>query len=267
MKIKSPSTFLGHACAQSILVCLLLSASLATYAEEISKKHLTVSFIIPCHYKHFKYLEGLLDILCKQTVLPNEVIISLSEVSELGAAAVEDLEKKLYPFPFTIIKHREALSAGANRNCCCDASTGDIIIANDADDLPHIQRVELIRHAFEEYPAAFIVHGGVRDEKRINLFQLYDANKIDVYKLNGKLCDWINGWPIWHAKIYTYKYDQLIYGCPAIKRKTIEKVKWPDKHIFGEDCIFAREFFDKIGSMFIIDANLYLYRAGLGGLV
>ena len=123
-----------------------------------ASNHLTTSVIIPCYWGHFKCLSELLDVLCKQTVLPDEVVISLSEIEKLNTRAIQQFEEKIYPFPVKIIKHKERLFAGANRNSACKNASGDIFILNDADDLPHIQRIEMIRHVFENTDAQMVAH-------------------------------------------------------------------------------------------------------------
>jgi len=46
---------------------------------------ITCSVIIPCYYGHFKYLPELLEALCQQTELPDEVVISISEANKIPA--------------------------------------------------------------------------------------------------------------------------------------------------------------------------------------
>ena len=106
------------------------------------------SVIIPCFYGHFQHLDELMNALCNQTVLPDEIVISLSEIDKLDPILVENFENKQYPFPVKLIKHQERLWAGPNRNSACQHASGDIFICQDADDLPHPQRIEIIKYFF-----------------------------------------------------------------------------------------------------------------------
>jgi len=99
-----------------------------------------------------------MNALCNQTVLPDEVVISLSEIDKLNPALIKKFENKKYPFPVKLIKHRELLWAGPNRNSACEHAIGDIFICQDADDLPHPQRIEIIKYFFENFDVNHLIH-------------------------------------------------------------------------------------------------------------
>ncbi len=111
----------------------------------------TVSVIIPCYYKHADQLPMLLEHLCNQSTLPEEVVISLSEADKCERWIVESIEGAIYPFKVKLLQTNEKLPAGSNRNIACRNAKGDIFITQDADDIPHVQRVEIIKFVFENY--------------------------------------------------------------------------------------------------------------------
>ena len=127
-------------------VALISLVFLFCHSCQCQSSHVTTSVIIPCFYGHFKHLDELMNALCNQTVLPDEVVISLSEIDKLNPALIKKFENKKYPFPVKLIKHRELLWAGPNRNSACEHAIGDIFICQDADDLPHPQRIEIIKY-------------------------------------------------------------------------------------------------------------------------
>ena len=50
-------------------------------------------------------------------------------------------------------------TTGQNRNRGFDAAAGDVLIYQDADDIPHPQRVEIIAGLFETYEIEHLMHG------------------------------------------------------------------------------------------------------------
>lgn len=213
-------------------------------------QHLKVSIIIPCYWKHFVYLENLLDLFAKQTVLPEEIVISLSETNKINKNNLDLLEAKAYPFLVKIIKHTEKLFAGANRNSACQNASGDILILNDADDLPHIQRIEIIRHIFEVSDAQMVMHKYTTDEN-FDIMQKNLANNIYWENLIERPCPW-----------YRSQNDYLHNGNIAIRKTSLPKIQWGNMP--GEDCNYNQHFFDKIGKIYITNACLIQYRPKLG---
>ena len=59
------------------------------------------------------------------------------------------IENMKYPFKVIYIFHKECKYAGDNRNCACEKASGDIFITQDADDIPHPQRIEIIKYMFK----------------------------------------------------------------------------------------------------------------------
>src|SRR3990167_5690905 len=70
-------------------------------------------------------------------------------------------------------------SAGKNRNIACSHAEGDILIAQDADDIPHPQRIEIIKYVFENYATEHLLHSYFVGEKP---FSPYDVSDIKIYQ-------------------------------------------------------------------------------------
>lgn len=140
-------------------LALLLGVETVNAFEKL-KKHrpIIASVVIPCHYKHAIHLKEALEAYATQTVVPDEVVISLSEAYLVPEEVLKPLTERKWPFSFTLLKFDEPVSEGGNRNNACKAAKGDILICSDADDLPHWQRVEIIKYFFERYPIDYLVH-------------------------------------------------------------------------------------------------------------
>ena len=126
--------------------------------KRLTPLSLTTSVIIPCHQKHAKHLPELVMSFTKQTVLPDEIIISLSDYKKVDPSVLEKIASSDYPFSVTLLQFENALSAGKNRNRACAEAIGDILICHDADDLSHPQRIAIIKYFFENFVVDHLVH-------------------------------------------------------------------------------------------------------------
>jgi glycosyltransferase involved in cell wall biosynthesis len=118
---------------------------------------LSSSIAVPCYHKHFKYLSTLLVSLTQQTHLPDEVVISLSQVENLAKEEIDALENGPWPFHVAIIRRTGIFMEGANRTTAARHCSSDIILCIDADDIPHPQRIEAVLQLFETTPTADMV--------------------------------------------------------------------------------------------------------------
>lgn len=115
---------------------------------------LSAAVAVPCYYKHFGYLRGLLESLAEQTHLPDQVVISLSQVERLAEGEVDALERAPWPFAVEIIRREGVYMEGANRTAAARRCSADIVLCIDADDIPHPQRTEAVLQLFESLPSA-----------------------------------------------------------------------------------------------------------------
>lgn len=208
-----------------------------------------ISVIIPCYYGHFQHLNELIDCLCNQTKLPDEVIISLSEYQKIPSKEIEAFQKKQYPFFLNVIKHKKKLYAGQNRNCACENASGDIFIIQDADDLPHPQRIEILTYLFSHYDIDHIMHRWVPDPKIYTELNFYWGS----YILSDLKFYYLSNWDD------LYNLDRIHFGNIAIRRNVFEKIKWSDIPR-GQDMRFDIEVFEKIKKTLILDAYLVIFR-------
>ena len=196
----------------------------------------TTSVIIPCYHGHFKYLEKLLEEYTKQIVLPNEIVISLSEANLVDQNKIHILEKRKWPFKLIIITSNEQLFAGSNRNIAAQAASGDILICQDADDTPHKQRVQIIKHVFENYQVEHLMH--------------YFSRNQDILKNNYSLDTIFNP--------RNRKYGAT-NGNIAITKDVFRKFQWSDKPR-GQDSLFNLTMLQNGYPRYVVTVPIYVYR-------
>lgn len=219
-----------------------------TNVQNLLKKE--SSIIIPCHYRHFQYIDKLLRLYEQQTVLPLEIIIVLCEYKKLNNNQITAIENNKYAYDLKIIKIEKKSPAGNNRYIGSKESRGNIIIFQDADDIPHSQRIEMIEYFFKKYPDIMhICHGYSRFviSKRYNPSNV----KYEIYAHNMFLN---------HKEMASYN---LTNGNIGIRRNIVEKVKWEKTKFRGQDVAFNRNIYQVYKKFLLIKLPLYVYREHL----
>lgn len=74
------------------------------------------------------YLNNLLHCYEQQSVLPDEVIIVVSDVDKVDSEILNKIQKKTWKFPVKLIMVLQRLYAGLARNVGCSYAAGDIFI-------------------------------------------------------------------------------------------------------------------------------------------
>lgn len=212
--------------------------------NRLAKKSLKTSVIIPCQIKHVKHLEDLLTIYTQQTRLPNEIVVSVSEVTNEGLNSINTIKNQAWPFKLTIITSKNVLYAGQNRNIACTHATGDILICQDADDAPHPQRTEIIAYFFEHHNIDHLAH--TFSHPNLDASTYIPSQIKSVYPKDYKTA--------WNMKIHN--------GNVSISKKLFNSIKWPaDK--MGQDVKFNNLVYRKFKTRIIIPIPLICYRVHL----
>ena len=175
---------------------------------------LTTSVLIPCAGAHAGLLPELVTQLASQTVLPDEVVISLSSVTSIPRFAKQ-------PFRVKLITDRAKALAGKNRNRAADASTGDVLIYQDADDIAHPQRVEIAKQLFSNFYVEHLLHGYVKGAATPawlgQRFQRVPArSRYEPYS-------------------YTHEFTN---GNAVTTREVFQRVRWPEDVARGQDVVY-----------------------------
>ena len=145
----------------------------------------TVSVVVPCAGLHVAHLAGLVASLRSQTRAPEQIVVAVSGC-EISALPVLD----------ALVLHRpDRQTAGANRNHGSAAATGDVLIYQDADDIPHPQRVEIIAGLFEKYEIEHLMHFFYYYIARNESFSVREAAKRSRYRTTTIAAGITNGNP------------------------------------------------------------------------
>lgn len=213
------------------LLCMMFFCQAVTVrAVADSNPNLKTSIIIPCCATHAEHLYALVRMYEQQTELPDEIVISLSESHKVPQDIIDALRNETWRFPVKLLLSQEKLFAGHNRNIACENASGDIFICQDADDLVHPQRVEIIKYFFKKYKVKHLMHRFVvlkRDEAS-SLYSYKDLREIEF------------DFPKTFAE--TYVREGITNGNVAIAKTVFNKIKWPSTPR-GQDTEFNKEVY------------------------
>lgn len=213
-------------------------------------QNLTTSVIIPCHYKHVVHLYNLLKCYETQTVLPDEIVISISEIDQAPKDLIAKLKAEPWLFPVKYVESKKQAYAGKNRNAACEIATGDIFICQDADDLPHYRRVEIIKFFFSTYNIDHLMHcySGFKSTFKDHLLATIPLEKIKFIQ----------------PKKYNDSQKIPVHnGNVAIRRHVFDKIKWEDRSLGDEDIRFNQKIYKGLFKNIVVIAQLINYRIHL----
>lgn len=235
----------------------LICISFFTVAEaEVSHREipaeLTTSLIIPCHLAHAKYLPNLVkEYIYNQTVLVDEIIISLSDIERVQSmypTILNELENTLWPIPVIIIKNEGAVSEGDNRNRACYQAKSDVFICQDADDIPHRQRIEIIKFLFEHYYVDHLVHGySINEDSYTTNLDPINFSIVDMDSINWFSPD-------------NYAINNGANGVASISRKVFKAIQWYPGFSHGVDVEFNKKAYELFENRIVVIDKIYLYR-------
>lgn len=223
--------------------CLIVVSSIDALLVRPKLLDLNVSVIVPCHYKHFPLLEELLINFSHQTVHPLEIVVSLSECELVEQEKIDALENTNWPFAIKILRNPEKLYGGQNRNRASQVSVGDILIYQDADDVPHPQRVEIVKALFDRYELDHLYHAWIHPT------QSFASYTYDQYV---NLCA--------DCKRISDLGHKPTYGNVSVTREVFNAVKWPEYSQKGEDADFNSQVYAKFQHTAYADVALLMYR-------
>ena len=235
------------------LVCLNTIYALRISRNLNKTKPLKSSVIIPCHPKHAIYLYPLLKLYTTQTRIPKEVIISLSEINKVPQAIISKLNTAKWPFNLKLLTSHKKLYAGPNRNRAGLHSSGDVLICQDADDIPHPQRIEIIMHFFENFEIDHLMH-----------FCTYKENyKFNLIKKNSRKFLHFKDYKKTLSKSLNNTEHWVTNGNIACTRKLFNNFKWPDTKRPEEDTLFNKGIYENSNKCIIVPFILLIYKISL----
>lgn len=194
----------------------------------------SVSVVVPCAQSHVAHLPELVAALHAQTRKPDQIVVAVSgcELSQVPPIAAQ------------VTHSAERQTAGANRNRGSALALGDVVIYQDADDLPHPQRVEIIAALFEKYKIDHLMHHYYHHAPRSESFSVDEASKRSRY----------------HKTPVVYGVTN---GNPAVARSVLSAVRWPEYAHVGEDVEFNAKIYAHTRRTVVTELPLMTYRQQL----
>ena len=138
----------------------------------------TISVVIP-HFNQHKYLDEALHHLSIQSSIPEEVIVVDGE-SKHKSLVKKIFDKHKKKMNLKLLFPQGKLFAGDRRQIGAEASNSDIVTVHDADDISHVNRIELTKKFFQTHPNSYsLSFGCVRFKKKFLNF-IKDFNSINI---------------------------------------------------------------------------------------
>ena len=214
---------------------------------------MTLGLAIPATKNYIGYLEKLLENISTQTVLPDEVSISISEIEKYQP-------KNDYGLNLIITCHSTPKNGAENRNIASEKLSTDIISFIDCDDLMHPQRIEYIKNSFNEGIDALVHNFEMshnRDWKKIeNTLEDFLNIKYNTCDLEKNVIDSIVSeslFPNSKNKKYVYHNAHL-----SITNEINKKFKYDTNHIFP-DSLYNRTLVENGYKISFISNKLSYY--------
>lgn len=241
---------------------LLVSVSSCLFANT---SDLRVSIIIPCHANHVRHLYNLVKCYEEQTELPDEIVISLSSATEVVYTNIVTAVKE-GPWPFLVVflSTDKDLFAGENRNRACERASGDILMCQDADDIPYPQRVEIIKYFFRTYQIDHLIHQWVG----LNVAEgEYDTSYLSHSQtgLNKdgsfRLYEQVKALPFFQPQVFeeVLSSGSFTNGNCALTKEVFKAVKWGSEPR-GQDVSFNRQVYQQFSHCYGLQIPLLVYR-------
>lgn len=214
------------------MLFLFLSIHLSSY-------EFTTSVVIPCYYGHFDLLENLLEGYARQTSIPEEVVIALSEANRIQDDRRVHLKAIAWPFKLVLLETDRHQFAGENRNRGILASRGELVIFQDADDYPHLQRVEAIQECYDKYHFDHLLHQWESSLEE-SIYFAFPCRQVPLREVEDG------------------RY-QLHMGNCAISREVFNEIQWSSRWE-GQDRLFTKDVYNVSSSCYVLFLPLLSYQ-------
>ncbi|MEX0597448.1 MAG: glycosyltransferase [Candidatus Paceibacterota bacterium] len=234
---------------------------------------LSISVILPCTQSHLQFLPQLLFSLKNQTLLPTEVVISISSLEEQDHSLLDKLQTERYSFILKIVRSYKRQYAGENRNIAIENSSGELIICQDADDIPHPQRIEAIHSLYYQEDFDLLLHLYLKYDfpsqgKLTTLANNYQSLKFSQYNLDVIKLNTSNFFKLkrqflsFFLKFTSYKERNKLFGIHfgncAFKRTVFDSVRYSNDPT-GQDLKFCTQVVENFRSCFLTNLPLVYF--------
>lgn len=202
----------------------------------------TLTLAITCYDQDYILLDNLLNLISKQTVKPDKIIISSS-----GLFNVDILNINI---PTILINYTQRHNQAVARNKAITLCDTDLLMFFDVDDVPHPQKIEITKKIFQNNSLDALVHNynlNLDVFENINLIpQIIDVKEKNPHNTNVMCGDY----PIHHAHI-------------TISKNIISSLKFKEDSTFyrKEDGKFCQDIIDLNFKLKYVNLKLVNYKA------
>ena len=208
-----------------------------------------ISVVIPCIPKHLKYLEELISSIDDQTILPYQIIISISDYNDNDSKVLQEFYNINFPnLNIVILNQLNEAYAGENRNRGCKVCTTKYVTFIDADDLMVKNKIEIVLELFQNNDMDALIHTfGDKDTNK-----LFDNETMKIVKEKSR-CIWLNHNCIGLKNI-------IHHGHITVKKSIFDVIHQDSSMKRGQDSHFVREIINNDFKLYLIDKSLSIYR-------
>lgn len=233
------------------------------------------SLVIAATNGNFAYLDCVLAHYRDGSLRPDQVVVSLSNAHLVNVDDLNNLKSKYSQIfeDLKILEHDKTMIQGPNRDAATMAADNEIIISNDADDIPHPQRVEIIKHFFENYDILHLNHS----YKKLDDKEFTHVNINDVKLLNAQ--DTFNFlFPKYNGEAYSGRrpnpvkcgytlscygaygpWEWIHAGCPTFHKDIFKELRWRQTEEYAWDYDFDFDVAFHFRKSVMIDSKLLWY--------
>jgi cellulose synthase/poly-beta-1,6-N-acetylglucosamine synthase-like glycosyltransferase len=232
-----------------------------------------VAVIVPCIPEDIPALKTLVANVNKQTVLPQEVVIGLSETK---ISEAQGLQKKLqkqagnkYKVKVTSIGNKAL--AGGNRNRAVQSSQSELLFFLDADDVMSPYRIEHVLKVMDhlDNKPSVLLHG-YHNQLEASIGDIMkDKVKFSFRDLEKSIIRSDKLYGIRNKRKYSHN-DPLFgvpvhHGHPVVKREVFKNVYYDESMRRAQDTNFLNKCFEhykgKDNGVYFVDLPLTYYKS------
>jgi glycosyltransferase involved in cell wall biosynthesis len=207
------------------------------------------SIVVPCiSSMQDDLINKLLPSIVHQTVLPDELVIAISQ-GDISEEKRQKIREVLKDVDVIFLSTPQTMFAGGNRMRGVMASSGSVILFMDADDKMQNQRVEIIKSCFEKHPKTL----GILHQHRTNC-QNTDYRMDNFQRIINNHPTFLSPEMVWkkycfyrdlHKTEDPYSFpfykEQLHMGHLCVRREVFHYCVFDTSAQRGQDSCFVRD--------------------------
>lgn len=233
------------------------------------------SLVIAATNGNFSYLDCVLAHYRDGVVKPDQVVISLSNAHLVNASRISALKTKYSDIfeDLKLLQHNHIMVQGPNRDSATMAADNEIIISNDADDIPHPQRVQVIKHYFENHDILHLNHSyQTHDDMQFREVNMGEVQMLDAEQTYKYLFPNYNGEPYSGRRpnpaVYGFgkthysgygPWECIHAGCPSFHKSVFDSIRWRNTEEYAWDFDFDFDVVFHFKKSVMIDSKLLWY--------